>query len=210
MIDEYAPPPEFEEYDPTTLELVGAPTPDFWLPGDELAEDERAAIEPRATTPLGLPYPAPTDPVSQGAANIQALANATDARLKPEYIYQEQASNIPVATGATRFLDLFAAAPFPAGQYLDLQFWVAGYNTGQTAQYLRFLFYMNEFISIGVVDVPLTNSAFIFAPVHVRLRKLPVSAGTGRFTIDAQCSAGTATLIGSGGYPPMWMRVTRW
>lgn len=32
-------------------------------------------------TPQGLPYPASTDPVSQGAANIQALAEATDARL---------------------------------------------------------------------------------------------------------------------------------
>jgi hypothetical protein len=36
-------------------------------------------IEPRANTPiLGLPYPAATDPVAQGAAAIQALATALD------------------------------------------------------------------------------------------------------------------------------------
>jgi hypothetical protein len=35
------------------------------------------------TTPGGLPYPAPTEPVSQGAAAIQALALAIDPRLTP-------------------------------------------------------------------------------------------------------------------------------
>lgn len=34
-------------------------------------------------TPKGLPYPNPTDPVSSGAANFQALANAVDPLLVP-------------------------------------------------------------------------------------------------------------------------------
>ena len=38
-----------------------------------------------ATTPKGLPYPASTDPVSQGAAAIQALALAVDARIPGIY-----------------------------------------------------------------------------------------------------------------------------
>jgi hypothetical protein len=35
------------------------------------------------STPLGLPYPSPSDPVYQGAAAIQALAQAVDAFLVP-------------------------------------------------------------------------------------------------------------------------------
>jgi hypothetical protein len=34
-------------------------------------------------TPKGLPYPAATEPVASGAANIQALASAVDLRLTP-------------------------------------------------------------------------------------------------------------------------------
>jgi len=34
-----------------------------------------------ATTPGGLPYPVPTDPVSGGAAAIQALAETVEARM---------------------------------------------------------------------------------------------------------------------------------
>lgn len=45
--------------------------------------EELIAPQPRAgTTPdRALPYPSPTDPVAQGAANIQALANAIDPLL---------------------------------------------------------------------------------------------------------------------------------
>jgi hypothetical protein len=38
-----------------------------------------------ATTPKGLPYPASSDPVAQGAAAIQALATAVDKRIPGIY-----------------------------------------------------------------------------------------------------------------------------
>lgn len=45
-----------------------------------------------ATTPKGLPYPAPTDPVASGAANIQALAQAVDPLLGFVRIYDSTAA----------------------------------------------------------------------------------------------------------------------
>jgi hypothetical protein len=58
-------------------------------------------IDPQAssTTPHGLPYPAPTDPVAQGAAAIQALATAVDARLG----YQLIQELVLAAAGALSF-----------------------------------------------------------------------------------------------------------
>jgi hypothetical protein len=39
-----------------------------------------AVVEPRAVTTGGLPYPLPSAPVANGAADIRALAEAVDAR----------------------------------------------------------------------------------------------------------------------------------
>lgn len=64
-----------------------------------MSDDE--LVEPFGTTPAGLPYPAPTDPVAQGAANIQALAEAVDTRLPGAGCRVKRLTNIGMTSGAT-------------------------------------------------------------------------------------------------------------
>jgi hypothetical protein len=54
-------------------------------PADRPSDDELAAlgivwVDAAGITPTGLPYPASSDPAANGAANIQALAEAIDAQ----------------------------------------------------------------------------------------------------------------------------------
>ena len=62
-----------------------------------------------ANTPNGFPYPAPTDPVSQGADAIRALAEALDPRAP---IQAMGFINISVTTSSAT-----AAVTFPAGRF---------------------------------------------------------------------------------------------
>lgn len=79
---------------------------------DERFDELFGDVSPLAgTTPLGLPYPSPSDPVAQGAANIQALATAVDtllARLSPI------ASVLLAAPAATIDFPAIPAAGFTA------------------------------------------------------------------------------------------------
>jgi hypothetical protein len=52
-----------------------------------------------ASTPGGLPYPSPTDPVYQGAAAIQALATAIDGILAGSYRIHNNTDTVTVGTG---------------------------------------------------------------------------------------------------------------
>jgi hypothetical protein len=45
-----------------------------------------------STTPLGLPYPVPTDPVAQGASAIQALATALDPKVNNTLAVQQSSA----------------------------------------------------------------------------------------------------------------------
>jgi hypothetical protein len=62
-----------------------------------------------ATTPGGLPYPAPTDPVANGADNIQALATGVDAsRFKGAGVQSAAGVAMPT-TGVVPTIEAFPA-----------------------------------------------------------------------------------------------------
>jgi len=65
------------------------------------------------TTPNGLPYPEPTDPVAQGAAAIKALAEAVDPRVGARAIATGQATLTSITPNTLATL----AVSFPAGRF---------------------------------------------------------------------------------------------
>jgi hypothetical protein len=74
------------------------------------APDDRPALieelhqaylaDPRATTPNGLPYPAPTDPIAQGADAIRSLAQAIDNQ--PGVVGIQRGTAATAASGVTQ------------------------------------------------------------------------------------------------------------
>lgn len=80
-----------------------------------------------ATTPQGLPYPLPTEPVAEGAAAIRALAEALDARPRTAvgasavFVYSANDQNhriyVPAITKAWSDFDAIANV-FPSGGYV--------------------------------------------------------------------------------------------
>jgi len=82
-------------------------------PPDPFDELVAAYLDARAggTTPGGLPYPAPTDPVAQGAAAIQALATAVDALVFPkDYRAITGTSTVTISTGVWTKVGVWLAA----------------------------------------------------------------------------------------------------
>lgn len=75
------------------------------------------------TTSRGYPYPEPTDPVSQGAAAIQALANAVNTRAG------SAAAGTVQITGSNSALG-FATVTFPANRFNAVPFVTGSANSG--------------------------------------------------------------------------------
>jgi hypothetical protein len=61
--------------------------------------DALPILDPRGgtTSPIGLPFPASNEPVSQGAAAIQSLAQALDLKMQAQW----QMQNVAIASGPT-------------------------------------------------------------------------------------------------------------
>ena len=76
-------------------------------------------VDPRATTPGGLPYPLASDPVSGGAAAIQALAEAIEPRLFPIDYVERTADVLLASTVAATPTDVVVGTSktYPAGDY---------------------------------------------------------------------------------------------
>jgi len=64
------------------------------------------------TTPTGLPYPEPTDPVAGGAAAIRALAEA----LEPRTAYRTEVEQVTVTLDAAGRAVVIFKTYFPAGR----------------------------------------------------------------------------------------------
>jgi len=98
------------------------------IPTDVGELSDLLEAEPRATqtTPnFGLPYPQPTDPVSAGAANIQALAQAIDSSTKIVSI------KTPVVTVGPNAGEM--RPPAYEGEIVCLWFWGGYFNSGGSA-----------------------------------------------------------------------------
>lgn len=70
-----------------------------------------------STPILGIPYPEPTDPVSQGAAAMQAIATALETKAFYALAYGVSSLSFSAATQAS------LAVTFPAGRFTTVP-WV--------------------------------------------------------------------------------------
>lgn len=159
--------------------------------------DAPAEIELLLATPgQGLPYPASTDPVSQGAAAIQALAQAVDPKLSAgqELIYAQKTTDVVVTTALTMVVQT-ATIAFPACTGY-LEFYAVGYSTNQTAAFATC--YLGLDGNGTRIELPLANNQIAYGPVSIR-QKLTLAAGNHYFDFQGACSNGTMTVRGGAG-----------
>jgi hypothetical protein len=209
--DPWTPPP-----DPTPEEHVHPPEELDPTPPPGL-EQLPSALEPRAgQTPNGLPYPSPNEPVAQGAAAIQSLAEAVDPLLGAEYGYGEYAGDITANPNFANLFDTYLT--LPGGVNYKVEYWFSGYITDHTAATARFYCHASGPDAndrAGSIDVPLTNMNVQFPPLYI-CRRIGGVAGQWRFWIDINITSGTGQMTlkgntGTGnGYFPMWYRISKW
>jgi hypothetical protein len=164
-------------------------------------------------TPLGLPYPLPADPVSAGAADIRALAEAVDA-LTHDLAYAEftidtvitatveASANTVVSIPAT----VFTATPITV-EFFSAQ--VAPDSAAAGRYVLIFLF--QDGASIGrLASVGTPSAGFMTTPVYLS-RKLTPTAGSHTYSVRAIVNAGTGHIYGglggAGNIAPGFIRV---
>jgi hypothetical protein len=205
-IEPWEPPP-----DPTPGEHVH--DEDWYrMPAELPAEPEPLAGQ----TPRGLPYPTPSEPVAQGAAAIQSLAEAVDPVLGAEYYYAEHAGDIVAAPSYNGLFDSYI--DLPGGVNYRVEYWFAGYVTDHTASWARLYCHAvapDSSDRVGCVDLPLTNMTIQFGPVYIA-RRIGGMAGRWRFSLDIGLGASSGQIILKGntgtdsGYFPLWFRVSKW
>lgn len=153
----------------------------------------------------GLPYPAATDPVSQGAAAIQALAEALD-----EFGYAQFTANV-VATGATAAaaIDVVSAAAinFDGLTKIMIEFYCGFLGTQGIVSTLINLW--DGAIDLGVMAQVLSPAAGTLGAPCVARRRLTPAAGP--HTYKARIwSTGPAAGCYAGASPTMpgYIRIT--
>jgi hypothetical protein len=172
-----------------------------------------------STTPRGLPYPLPTEPIADGATAIKNLADALDPR--GELAYAELAAPKSSSNGVPATLDLVLAAPavvVPAGIVVYVEF--GAHSWQQTLQggiNLLHLFYSFNGGADGYLGEltrqQINNINWPQGGIFVRRRVNGPAPGTYVFKVGISVQTGQATINagpgGAGQILPAHMRVWR-
>lgn len=149
-------------------------------------------------TPSGLPYPAATDPVANGAADIQALAEAIDARTTWGLNFPASPSD-----GDIHYLVNSVASP--------LYVWQMRYNAGSSSAYKwEFVGGSPWAANVGSSDAIGVASAWVWAPGGPSLAA--PKAGDYDVSVYTRCHVASADTVwaacGGGATPTEYAAVT--
>jgi|SRR5215831_12381337 len=170
------------------------------------------------TPKFAFPYPAATDPVASGAANIQALAEAVEAALTNGLDFAKLTASVALpasgteATAATILTG--TVRTYTAGRRI-IEFWCPGF-TVPSAVDVRLVVIRNTATPVPLGNVQASAGTTNFGATANRFSWLDDAAPAGAYNyiVKAWTSSGTGgTLLAgaggaAGGWAPAWMRVT--
>jgi len=163
-------------------------------------------------TPRGLPYPEPTAPVSAGANDIKALAQAIDPKLGQEFGYREIVAPVAVAgvAGAQTLVIPAIALTCDGTTAMLFEFFAPLGTTGAGGQ-LLFTLFEGSSAGLGLLG-GMILTAGLGVPVHCQRRWAP-PAGPHNFAVYAYVNSGSGNVSagpgGAGNYDPAFLRITK-
>lgn len=168
-------------------------------------------------TPFGFPYPPATDPVAQGAAAIQALAEAIETRLAGVISHTDFTANVTVSVSAEASAQVVVTAPAYVSDGVTpilVEFFAMTLRTPGVAGGTITLVLFLDGVSIGRCAQHSADTATqTDAPVYVARRIVP-AAGSRVFSMRAIATPSGSGLVlaGAGGVGagiPGYLRLSR-